>query len=242
MAAEAAALFTERCSPLPHPLAASKPSTPDLKPKPRRASPSRAAHGAGGSMTGSSSSREPRPGRASEGSAVAAQGSLAGVSSSGRGAVDEACPDTAVRPGKRGSGRGVRRRAAGSREADEEAAGQPGGAAEAALQRERKGPRRGVVAGLQERQGGGTGASASGSASSSGGCGSGPGKGLQRMASAVSSFPMQALSAVNDVLFLRHGYHRQDRHGDPRSDARLFWLHSYAPNTCDVWQLFCILR
>ena len=34
--------------------------------------------------------------------------------------------------------------------------------------------------------------------------------------SAVCQYPMQALAAVNDVLFERHGYRRMARHGDPR--------------------------
>jgi hypothetical protein len=37
--------------------------------------------------------------------------------------------------------------------------------------------------------------------------------------SAACGFPMQALAAVNDVLFERHGYRRMARHGDPRCGA-----------------------
>lgn len=33
---------------------------------------------------------------------------------------------------------------------------------------------------------------------------------------AVCRFPMHALTAINDVLFGRHGYRRMDLHGDPR--------------------------
>jgi hypothetical protein len=115
----------------------------------------------------------------------------------------------------------VRRRAV-SRDADDAAAlGAAGGSAGEpadAAQREKKAPRRRVAAGLQERGGGGAagGGSRVGHASAGGGA-------ARMAASAVSSFPMQALTAVNDVLFLRHGYHRMDRHGDPR------WAH-YVPS------------
>ena len=36
--------------------------------------------------------------------------------------------------------------------------------------------------------------------------------------SPVCDYPVQALAAVNDVLFERHGYRRMTRHGDPRCD------------------------
>ena len=38
---------------------------------------------------------------------------------------------------------------------------------------------------------------------------------------AVCRFPMHALSAINDVLFGRHGYRRMAKHGDPRQAPRL---------------------
>ena len=37
----------------------------------------------------------------------------------------------------------------------------------------------------------------------------------------VCRFPMHALSAINDVLFGRHGYRRMAKHGDPRQAYRL---------------------
>ena len=39
---------------------------------------------------------------------------------------------------------------------------------------------------------------------------------------AVCRFPMHALSAINDVLFGRHGYRRMAKHGDPRQAFRLY--------------------
>ena len=38
---------------------------------------------------------------------------------------------------------------------------------------------------------------------------------------AVCRFPMHALTAINDVLFGRHGYRRMAKHGDPRQAYRL---------------------
>ncbi|BDA45434.1 probable UPF0162 protein XF_1494 at C-terminar half [Coccomyxa sp. Obi] len=46
-------------------------------------------------------------------------------------------------------------------------------------------------------------------------------RGLAREArSPVCDYPVQALAAVNDVLFDRHGYRRMDHHGDPK-DSQL---------------------
>lgn len=45
--------------------------------------------------------------------------------------------------------------------------------------------------------------------------------------SPVCDYPVQALAAVNDVLFDRHGYRRMDHHGDPK-----YAPGSLLPSTC----------
>jgi hypothetical protein len=52
---------------------------------------------------------------------------------------------------------------------------------------------------------------------------------------AVCQFPMHALTAINDVLYGRHGYQRPELHGDPRQVQVLHiacWVHAPLSITC----------
>ena len=52
---------------------------------------------------------------------------------------------------------------------------------------------------------------------------------------AVCQFPMHALTAINDVLYGRHGYRRPELHGDPRQVQVLHmacWVHAPLSITC----------
>lgn len=222
MAAEAKALFTERCSPflLSCGTEGARQRAPNLKPKPRRAPP---AQPASSSSAPQLTSAQGRPVDASRGGAVSRQDAgcspprdgqegagpaqaRASELSGRRDPAEGAAPGVASKPARR---RGSRSRAKATEEEAEDAASSGEGASEARL-KEKKGARRKVVTGVLEWSGRGPQSPAAASCST-GGAGS-----PARARTAVCSFPMQALSAVNDVLFLRHGYHRMDRHGDPR--------------------------
>ena len=237
-------LFAARCSPHAPPFGRGVLPAPDLKPKPRRGSAGDASTSRGSSALVRTSACS-KPGRArshhsqtlqvhpppvsdayeqdASWPVLCPQQSLAAVPPAAvappAAAVPSSSPSSIIASSAAADApaKPSRRRRARAAAKPEEAQGSGAGGPAAAAMKEAAAPRRKVEVGLlPERRGGRGGPGGTSPTAAGAGGRSGANRRGGRAAEAMCSFPMQALSAVNDVLFLRHGYKRMDRHGDPR--------------------------
>lgn len=192
LAAEAAALFRTRCLMGPAPVKPRDPPPP-LEPKPRRRSTSLHLHpdsaatrGNGQGTADSKASASSAENQQQSTGRGTGSGPNSPVSDSGR-LDDGSVGVTRSRVNGPNSRKG-RRQKQGRQ-------GGPGTADTAELSSSREGQRRQSRPRAHERHK------------------LGPVRGVR---SPVCDYPVQALAAVNDVLFERHGYRRMTRHGDPR--------------------------